>query len=271
VKPPSATSLMTHMIAGYPSRGADLDVARGLIDGGAGYLEVQFPFSDPSADGVPIQTACMKALQAGFSTGAGFDLVRRIKSVYRVPVFIMSYGSLVYARGVQSFAREAADSGAGGLIVPDLMPGYDEGLFQAGRDAGIHVVPVVPPALSEDRLLKILAENPTYLYASLRTGITGSRTLIDGPVLSFLARLRQTGKWIFAGFGVQTSAQVRSLAGCADTVIVGSEIVRMVAAAVESGMPVYETVRDRVSKLLLEDGDIVEAKETDRFRDTIRR
>ena len=74
-------SLMTHMIAGYPDGDEDVEVARGLIDGGSSYLEVQFPFSDPSADGVPIQAACMKALEAGFRVDTGFELVNRIKTI----------------------------------------------------------------------------------------------------------------------------------------------------------------------------------------------
>lgn len=255
-------SLMTHMIAGYPAGGTDLDVARGLTDGGSSFLEVQFPFSDPCADGVPIQAACMAALEAGFRVGKGFELIKRIKSICDVPVFIMSYGGVVYAKGVQSFVREAAGCGAEGLIIPDLMPGYDEGLFEAGAALGVQIVPVVPPVISEDRLEKILAHHPAYLYASLRVGITGNRTEIDESVLSFLARLRKTGKRVFAGFGIQTRAQVVGLAGHADTLIVGSEIVRTIAAAVEARRPVYESVKDKV-RSLLEDNETVEAEETE--------
>ena len=144
-------SLMTHMIAGYPDGNADIDVARGLIDGGSSYLEVQFPFSDPSADGIPIQTACMKALDAGFRVETGFELIRRIKAMSTIPVFIMSYGGVVFARGVEKFVDDTAACGADGLIIPDLMPGYDEGLYDVGRKRGIDIVPVIPPVLDEKR------------------------------------------------------------------------------------------------------------------------
>ncbi len=243
-------SLMTHMIAGYPDGETDIDVARGLIDGGAGYLEVQFPFSDPSADGVPIQAACMKALDAGYRVDAGFELIKRIKTLSEIPVFIMSYGGVVFARGVETFVHDAAACGAAGLIIPDLMPGYDEGLYQAGKKRGVEIVPVIPPTLNDNRLNKILAENPAYLYASLRVGITGSRTEIDDTVLSFLAKLKSTGKKVFAGFGIQTRAQVAGLADHADTLIVGSAIVMAIASALSGGEPVYAAVRDKVRGLL---------------------
>ncbi|MBN1685893.1 MAG: tryptophan synthase subunit alpha [Spirochaetales bacterium] len=253
---------MTHMIAGYPNAGTDFEVARGLIDGGAGFLEVQFPFSDPSADGLPIQAACMAALNAGFRVKNGFELIKRIKSISDIPVFVMSYASVVYAKGVRPFVREAGRCGVEGLIIPDLMPGYDEGLFQIGAAEGVHIVPVVPPALSEARLSEILAQNPAYLYAALRVGITGSRTEIDETVFSSLARLRGTGKQVFAGFGIETRAQVISLAVHADVLIVGSEIVRAIAEAVKDGKQVYESVKRKV-RSLLEDGATVETEKTE--------
>ncbi|MCK4805153.1 MAG: tryptophan synthase subunit alpha [Spirochaetes bacterium] len=51
--------IMAHMVAFYPDRESSIEVARALIDGGCNYLEVQFPFSDPTADGAYIQKACM--------------------------------------------------------------------------------------------------------------------------------------------------------------------------------------------------------------------
>jgi len=252
---------MTHMIAGYPDDKNDIDIARGLIDGGCGFLEVQFPFSDPSADGVPIQNACMRALEAGFRVEKGFSLIRRIKEISSIPIFIMSYGGIVFARGVEGFVDDAAASGAGGLIIPDLMPGYDEGLYEAGRSRGIDIIPVIPPILNENRLDKILAQNPTYLYASLRVGITGSRTEIDKTVLTFLARLRSTGKHVLAGFGIQTREQVTALSYHADTLIVGSAIVRTISAALKNDEPVYTAVKNKVRELV-EDNHTGKAKET---------
>ena len=57
----------------------------------------------------------------------------------------MSYGNPVYRMGIRAFAGKAADLGVKGLIIPDLIPGDDEGLYEAGRTAGIDVVPVPGP------------------------------------------------------------------------------------------------------------------------------
>jgi tryptophan synthase alpha chain len=259
VKSDNLCSLMTHMVAGYPDGQIDIDVARGLIDGGSSFLEVQFPFSDPSADGVPIQDACERALESGFKVDRGFDLIRRIHDLSDKPVFIMSYGSIVYARGIEKFVSEAREAGAVGLIIPDLMPGYDEGLFEAAAAMDLHVVPVIPPGIEEPRLSEILALNSAYLYASLRVGITGTRTELDESVFSFLEQLKSTGKWVCAGFGIQTNEQVRQLRDYADTLIVGSAIVKTISEAVSQEQSIYAAVRRKVEDLL-GSGNSIETK-----------
>jgi tryptophan synthase alpha subunit len=95
-----AARIMAHLVAGYPDRAGALAAALGLAEGGASLLEVQFPFSDPTADGPLIQEACDAALTGGFRVAAGFELVRRIRAETGLPVFIMSYAGLVVARGV---------------------------------------------------------------------------------------------------------------------------------------------------------------------------
>ena len=54
--------LMSHLVAGYPTDDLAFTAAKALVDGGADILEVQLPFSDPSADGPAIQSACTKVL-----------------------------------------------------------------------------------------------------------------------------------------------------------------------------------------------------------------
>src|SRR6056297_3068186 len=71
-------ALMTHMIPFFPDRETSVAVAKAMIDGGAMYLEVQFPFSDPTADGPTIQGASARALAAGFRLDAGWEFVAEI-------------------------------------------------------------------------------------------------------------------------------------------------------------------------------------------------
>ena len=109
-----AERIMAHLVAGFPDREGSLAIARTLIDGGCDYLEVQFPFSDPTADGPWIQRACDLALRAGFRLEEGFRLAGEIARLSPVPVFLMSYANPLVVRGVEAFVDEARRAGAAG-------------------------------------------------------------------------------------------------------------------------------------------------------------
>ncbi|MDC7227705.1 MAG: tryptophan synthase subunit alpha [Spirochaetales bacterium] len=244
--------LVTHFIAGYPSLEASFDTAKGLIDGGAYALEMQMPFSDPSADGPVIESACRKALEAGFRVGEGFKLIERIKAYADVPLYVMSYSALVFNMVVQGFADRALAAGAAGLIIPDLTPGTDEGLYEAGRRAGIDVVPVVVPGVSDERLSEIMAEKPDWVYLALRSGITGSYTELDAENLGFLDRLKKYDAKIMAGFGICTPEQIETLKPHCDAAIAGSFIVNRLseASTEKGGSGIMHAAKDAVEYLL---------------------
>ena len=241
--------IMAHMVAGYPDRAASLKVAMGLCDGGCAYIELQFPFSDPTADGPDIQRACSAALEGGFTVDAGFETAAVINSFAKVPLFIMSYANLVFTRGVDRFLSDVRDCGARGVIVPDLPPDYDEGLFSAAAKLGLAAVPVLSPSMREERLSRVGSLGVEYLYVTLRTGTTGSFTEIDSPGLSFLSRVAGIEKGgrakIFGGFGVSTREQVEAFSPHVHAVVVGSALVRLVAA----GGDIESAVREMVRKL----------------------
>lgn len=228
-------SLMAHMVAGYPDYETSLETARALAAGGAAFLEIQFPFSDPSADGPAIQAACTEALAAGFKVEQGWRLVETIRKEFpAVPVFLMSYASIVVTKGVDSFTARAKDAGVAGLIIPDLAPGADEGLYQAGKKHGMAIVPVIVPSVPDARLEAVLAPKPEWVYTAIRAGITGVHTTLTPELKAFLATLNARTK-VLAGFGIDSPEQVRDLRESAHTVVVGSALVRAVAAAVKAG------------------------------------
>lgn len=255
VPPPAQLPrIMAHMIPWYPDLECSFRVAQALLDAGVGCLEVQFPYSDPTADGPAIQKACSDALEAGFRVAEGFAFLDRLRAYRDVPLFLMSYAGLVYRRGVGEFVRRAADHGVTGLIVPDLPPGSDEGLYDAAAQYGISAVPVLVTSAGPGRIAAAAATKPSYIYAALRSGITGERTVIGRENLDFLDRLRPIGAELMAGFGVQTADQVRALAGHVQTVVVGSAFVRAIEAAAgrtpERHDAVYRAVRDLAQELV---------------------
>ena len=102
----SKFNLMSHLVAGYPTDEIAFTAARALVAGGADILEIQLPFSDPSADRPAIQGACTKVLQRGYRTADGLAFIEKLhKEFPQVKIYLMSYGSLVYTPGVETFVN----------------------------------------------------------------------------------------------------------------------------------------------------------------------
>lgn len=240
--------LMAHLVAGYKTDEYAFNVARALVKGGAEILEVQLPFSDPSADGVAIQGACCQVLKNGYSTKEGLALIKRITSELGVSVFLMSYGSLVFTPGVDNFCAMARDAGVSGLIIPDLPFDCDEGLLKSCKKYGLHDIIVAAPSMTKDRIdvmgQWLKSSGAQYLYAALRVGITGGKTVIDSTVTDFLKLLKPTSAKVLGGFGIQTGEQARLVAPYVEYVVAGSVFVNLIA----SGSPI-EAISNKAKEL----------------------
>lgn len=221
--------LMSHLIAGYPDKETALIAARSLVKGGADILEIQLPFSDPSADGPAIQTACTKVLEKGYKTSEGLEFIHELhKEFPTIPIYLMSYGSLVYTPGVENFCKRASNAGVSGMIIPDLPFDFDEGLTQACRKYQMINIPVAAPSMSQERLSKLAHSNFPYIYAALRTGITGTETKIDENTKAFLKKVSEGGSRVYGGFGISNGKQSKALCDSVEAIVAGSVFVRLI-------------------------------------------
>lgn len=264
--------VMAHMIPFFPDRDRSRRVAQGLIDGRVAYLEIQFAYSDPTADGPTIQGATATALRRGFTVAQGWEFVREItggatagaagappadESALAVrlpaapPVFVMSYAGLVYAHGIDRFVARAAELGVEGVIVPDLPLDSDEGLLEAGKRHGVNIVPVIALGATSSRIALVHRAESRYIYASLRRGITGTHTTIGPENTAFVDELAGRGARVLAGFGISTPEQVRAVTAHAHAAVVGSAFVRAVEEATsdDPAADPYQAVRDRAATL----------------------
>ena len=226
----SKIKLMSHLVAGYPTNELSLAAARALVAGGADILEIQLPFSDPSADGPAIQTACTKVLERNYRTQDGLDYIAQIhKEFPDVTIYLMSYGSLIYTPGVDAFCRKAAACGVTGMIIPDLPFDCDEGLTKACKENGMENIPVAAPSMSDERLSKLAHSGFKYIYAALRAGITGTNTTIDDATIDFLNKVSAGGSKVYGGFGISNGEQSGALSKSVEAVVAGSVFVRIIS------------------------------------------
>jgi tryptophan synthase alpha chain len=238
-------ALMPYMMGGYPDLDRSREIALAYADAGADLVELGVPFSDPLADGPVIHAAGTAALRAGVRVHDVLELARAISG--RVPVVVMCYANPIYARGLDRFADSLADSGASGLIVPDLP--YEEApeVEEACERRGLALIPLVAPTTPEARLARIGERARGFVYTVSLTGTTGERAGLAEGLGGVISRVKAlTSVPVAVGFGIATPEQAACAAGAgADGVIVGSRLVR---AAGESSDPAA-AVRDLVLAL----------------------
>ena len=246
----SKIKLMSHLVAGYPTNELSFTAARALVDGGADILEIQLPFSDPSADGPAIQTACTEVLKHGYHTVDGLAFIARLHKAFpQVKIYLMSYGSLVYTPGIENFCSRASAAGVKGMIIPDLPFDHDEGLTKACRATGMENIPVAAPGMAPSRLNQLAHAGFPFIYAALRTGITGTDTKIDDNTLSFLTALAAGGSKIYGGFGISSGIQARALEKHVEAIVAGSVFVRLITENKNNPDALYKAVRVKAEEL----------------------
>lgn len=203
---------------------ADLVIKMG--DNGAAVVEIGIPFSDPLADGPVIQNAYTKALNDGVKLKTVFETVQKIRLKSDVPIVLMVYYNIIYCRGVETFIKEAADSGVDGLIVPDI-PLEERGELQnICTQNGVYLIPLVART-SRNRIAKITENAKGFVYCVSTNGTTGERSGFDDKVIEYLQEIRKIVDIpICIGFGISSKEAVKEVKDYCDGVIVGSAIVK---------------------------------------------
>ena len=228
-------ALMPYLMGGFPDLEGSAAIGAAYADGGADLVELGVPYSDPLADGPVIQAAGSAALAAGATLSGVLAVGERLAQ--RLPVVVMCYANLVFARGAERFTEDLARHGASGLIVPDLPLEEAPAVLEAADAAGIALVPLVAPTTPDDRLAAIGERARGFLYTVSVTGTTGERASFDEGLSAILERARAaTPVPVAVGFGIGTPEQAASAARAgAEGVIVGSRLVREAAAAGPDG------------------------------------
>ncbi|PKN43002.1 MAG: tryptophan synthase subunit alpha [Deltaproteobacteria bacterium HGW-Deltaproteobacteria-18] len=222
--------LMTHVVGGYPNLDANADLIRLMARRGVKLVEIQIPFTDPLADGPTIMRANQAALDAGITPAHCFELCAALsKELPEVAFMFMTYANIPFAMGQEAFMAKASQSGASGLILPDLSWDEADGDYAgAAREQGLHPVMVISPDTKGPRLDAILSRASGLLYTTLKVGITGAGASLDQAGVDYVRNLKKkAGLPIAAGFGISSPEHVRMLDGLADVAVIGSHIINL--------------------------------------------
>ena len=237
-------ALMPFVCAGSPTMEATAGALETLGSCGASIVEVGIPFSDPIADGPTIASAMHRALTEGVTPRGVLEMVGKVRQKTELGLVAMVSVSIVGRIGAERFAKECAEAGFDGVILPDV-PGEEAGaMAPAFRDAGLTMTLLVAPTTKRERVERIVSMCSGFVYVLARVGITGeSGGRGDAPpesvsLASRMAMLREmTDLPLACGFGIGSAEQVRAVvheAG-ADAAIVGSALVKRMLEAHDAG------------------------------------
>ncbi len=225
---------------GDPDLETTAKIVKAMEEAGADIIELGIPFSDPTAEGPVIQEANLRALSAGCTTDKVFDLVRSLRADgVSIPLVFMTYANVVYSYGSERFISIMEETGMNGLILPDV-PYEEKAEFDSICAAhGIEFISLIAPT-SENRIAKIAKDAEGFVYVVSSLGVTGTRTEITTDIGAIVSTIKETNPNIpcAIGFGISNPEQAAKMAAVADGVIVGSAIVKLIAANGRDCVPV---------------------------------
>jgi tryptophan synthase alpha chain len=235
VRQQGRAALVTFVMGGDPDPETSLAIVKALPAAGADLIEIGMPFTDPMADGPPIQAAGLRALRAGQTMVKTLALVRAFRAGDAdTPIILMGYYNPIYVYGVDRFLLDAREAGVDGLIVVDLPPEEDEELCLPALSAGLNFIRLATPTTDARRLPKVLTNTSGFVYYVSVTGITGSAIADYGKVGSAVARIKQhTHLPVAVGFGVKNADTAETIARSADGVVVGTALVEAIRTTLD--------------------------------------
>ncbi|ALV26757.1 tryptophan synthase subunit alpha [Pannonibacter phragmitetus] len=229
-------ALVTFITAGDPDLATSQAILEALPAAGADVIELGMPFSDPMAEGIPIQLATQRALKAGQTMDRTLAMVRKFREKDQdTPIVLMGYYNPIYVRGPEAFVAEARAAGVDGLIVVDIPPEADDELCIPALEGGINFIRLATPTTDDRRLPAVLKNTSGFVYYVSVTGITGSAALNTTNVSAAVKRIKgHTDLPVAVGFGVKTAEDAQAIGKDADGVVVGSVLVEAIRNSLDA-------------------------------------
>ncbi|MCG6870834.1 MAG: tryptophan synthase subunit alpha [Gammaproteobacteria bacterium] len=244
-------ALIPFLTAGDPKPEETVALMHALVAGGADVLELGVPFSDPMAEGPPIQRACERALKHGITLADVLALVADFRRADGdTPVVLMGYLNPLEVFGYARFAQAASEAGVDGVITVDIPPEEADEYRRVLGEYGLDPVFLLAPTTTEERIARICDASQGFVYYVSLRGVTGAANLDVTEVAQRLAVVRRhTDKPVGVGFGINDAESAAQVAPIADAVIVGSAIVNRIEEYGDRPEELREILREFVAGL----------------------
>ena len=215
--------IMTHVVCGYPSFEANWQALEVMQEFGVDLVELQFPFSEPSADGPLFVKANQQAIKNGVHVQDCFDFMRKVTAKFDFKVVMMGYYNTVFKTGHRKFLEQLKDAGANGFILPDLPIDEAGELHAIAKQLELSPIVLMTPTNSDARLQQLANVADGFIYVVARKGVTGSSTDMDQEVVDLIQRCKRTTDLPLAvGFGVSSPKDIQFIGMHAQIAVIGT-------------------------------------------------
>ena len=210
----SSRILSIYFCAGYPTPDGTAATIQALQDAGVDMIEIGIPFSDPLADGPVIQQAATTALRGGMTLRRLFDQLADIRRTV--------------------FCQRCRACGIDGLIIPDLpLREYREHYQATAERYDLHVVMLVTPETSDERVREIDRHTGGFIYMVSSAAVTGAQRSFDEQKQAYFRRIDSLGLKHprLVGFGISNKATFEAACQASSGAIIGSRFVTLLSEA----------------------------------------
>lgn len=219
---------MAHTVIGYPSLADSKKIVQLYANEGFEILELQIPFSHPTADGTVLTQANRVAVE-NTSLQQSLDFLAATRTEFsEQKIMVMTYLNKLFAYGLTAFCDQLQTLSIPYLIIPDLP--FDSPLAnQIHEHPYVQLVPVLSANVKEERLTKALSTKPDYVYLMADFKITGSAFSIHENVVQLIQKIKALHPAkVGLGFGIANAEQVQIALSIADFAIMGSALTKAI-------------------------------------------
>jgi len=230
--------LSVYFTAGFPQLDQTLEIALSAQKAGVDFIEIGFPFSDPTADGPVIQQSSQQALSNGMSVKLLFSQLRQMREELTIPVVLMGYLNPVLQFGVENFLQSASECGVDALILPDLpVAEYSELYAQLFAQYHLSNIFLVSPQTSDERIKQIDDLSGAFIYVLSSSSITGRQLQVGNVSEQWFRRLHalELKNPLIVGFGINSQETFREACRFTSGAIVGTAFVRALSEGRDIG------------------------------------
>ena len=174
-----------------------------------------------------------------------FEQLKDFREHIHVPVILMGYLNPVLLYGIENFCKKCAEVGVDGVILPDLpMDEYESDYKAIFEQYGLHLIFLVTPETSEERIRKIDSLSKGFVYAVSSSSTTGKDKDMGNQQVYFekLKQLKLKNP-VLIGFGIKDKATFAAACAYSNGAIIGTAFIR----AIENTTNLDATIKDFIA------------------------